>query len=270
MHVIKTFIKNITYTLDYVRYWEWYDKVQSIIIAVIVLITYSGVFFNIGFSVVVFVVYLYCAFTFGYIANNYFDKDDDKRVGKESSITLFSLRTARILIIGSGIGTFLLPLWYQSIEIVLINVAAMVMGFAYSAKPLRLKVHGFWGIGAASVAQRLPFAFFYILVPGHPLLVSYLFVWLLLLGLLIEADFQLIDYYDDRVNNIETYAVRIGIKKMIYLIYTLLTTLILWALVPTIVAWSFQGILISILLVIFSANAFHCSFANIAHIRELS
>lgn len=99
-------------------------------------------------------VFLFLAF--GYLINDYCDRESDKKAGKDKVIFNLSERTIRIsfiLVIAGAI----LPVWiYSGFSLAVIGAEAVtfVMGASYSMPLFRFKEKGVWGLIVSSFAQR--------------------------------------------------------------------------------------------------------------------
>ncbi len=189
-------------------------KVSSLLLPLSVILTFNTheiaqknqtTFFQISLVVT-------CWLLISILFNDIADSRDDYISGKMRWINRLSpVLRALILLLLLGIGLGTLQLSLSSNSTTWIFVAAVVTGFFYSVKPLRLKERGIWGLLTYSLACALG----YCVIPWTWLTAN----WELLL-LLAPAVFldkwvnlhfhQVVDYESDLKMGTKTYAVLVG------------------------------------------------------------
>ena len=149
------------------------------------------------------------------LANDLSECEQDLTAGKRRWICLFSKPTAVILILffgGSGLGILLL--FHALEEAKWVYAGAVLLGLAYSIRPVRLKERGIWGIFAYSFACTLAC----VLLPWVSMKGSWVALSLLspavFLDKWVNLHFhQVIDHEADLKGRTQTYAVRVGLEK---------------------------------------------------------
>jgi len=126
---IKQIFKRILAFLRLIRYFEWQDKIQTIVVSTLLLMVFSKGSFIPLINIVIFILYLYPAFSYGYLINSYADRAPDMKVGKDEFVS-FSKRFALGILVVSGYLSFALPLLFGSIPIILLTVITTAQFFS--------------------------------------------------------------------------------------------------------------------------------------------
>ncbi len=258
-------IKRILNVLELIRYWQWQDKIQTVLIAILSLIIFTNTLSLLWKEIIIFFCYFYAACSYGYLINLYFDEHVDKQA-KKFPLLDFSSYFVKILIGITGILTLFLPFLFHNGSIILLSIIIFFMATFYSAPPLRFKNRDIWGLAVAAITQRLPFLFFVFLIPEHKTFTFYLFGWLLIIGFLIELAHQIDDYHNDLKTGIKTAGVSWGIKKTKKIIYALFIILIIYMAIPLIQLLTTQinqNIFLSLILFIFSMETIRTTMESI-------
>lgn len=189
-------------------------KISSLLLPLSVILTFNK--HEIGRENLVIFVQVFlavsCWLLVSILANDIADRKEDRISGKMRWINRLSLvLRVSILIILFGIGLETLLLSRSPISTRWIFIVAVVIGFFYSFKPLRLKERGIWGLLTYSAACALG----YCVIPWAWLTASWV-----LLPLLAPAVFldkwvnlhfhQVVDYESDLKMGTKTYAVLVG------------------------------------------------------------
>ena len=107
----------------------------------------------------VFIALLFYAFfiAFGYLVNDYSDREVDSRAGKVRVVQSLSDCKAITILVSLFIGGWLalLPYWGDGVQLFGVVSFAYVANVSYSLPPLRLKERGLIGLVCAAVAQRV-------------------------------------------------------------------------------------------------------------------
>lgn len=231
MQLFKRIVKQGVIFLKVIRHRHWHDKIHTLTAAAILLLLFSGKFDVLYKETLLYSVYLYFPFTFGYLFNSFGDKKEDSVVGKDMFEGVSKQLMLTVTVI-AGVGTFLVPILFYRFEIlIIVGIGALLLIF-YSLPGVKLKTKGLTGLITASVAQRLPFLFYWILLLDEKYLTLYLFGWLLLISFLIELKHQLEDLRVDEQVAFKTFAVGQGLDKMRNYIYAVTFLLGVYLCVP--------------------------------------
>lgn len=158
-----------------------------------------------------------CLFlAFGYLINDYSDRDCDRRAGKRKLIASLPDSTILIVLCLVGLGGMAIPFSLIANHLLGIGLTAITYFFAvsYSLPPLRFKERGVWGLVVSAVAQRsfpvlVVFAMF-----DHYGLDAWLFSVLFgLIGVRWIVVHQLIDLQNDLQTGISTFATEAGYER---------------------------------------------------------
>ena len=189
--------------LKSIRYKEWlFSKIPLMAVPMLGYIINSGTTKSSIFMLIQWIIFLICFYAFGYIINDYCDREVDKIVGKENSLLEVSKLNASIRVfIVFAVGFFVAIINHIDVRTLVIITAIYVLGASYSAKPFRFKEKGILGVIVSSFAQRsMPLI----------LLISYinidlfdLILWMLL-GFLVGLRYILIHQYMDLNNDLES------------------------------------------------------------------
>ena len=255
---MKKFFIQCTELLDMVRFWDWHPMLWKNTIAALALLSFTGTLVFLKNEFVVYVVYSFIAFSFGFIVNNLSDRRIDVAVGKDYFLKAtpqqFKVLSAVLLILLISI-----PFYFQINALFVVVAIGLLIGISYSLPPIRLKERGLLGVIAPIIAQRLPFTLFFFLLPEAYQFVLYLFIWLLIDGFIVELDQQLHDLKNDTTTATDTYLTRIGNEKAQALFYVLAVVLIFYLLLPLLSG----EVLLTALLLLFSMDTLRVAQMNI-------
>lgn len=205
------------------RFDEWYDsKVPMLLLPVFytILIEKNATIVAALRNVFLLIFFDATFLAFGYLINDYADMDVDKKAGKVKLMHQLPMRVSKCLVIGTAV-IGCIPVLFVSHEWETFLVLAVIyfFGSSYSARPLRFKERGVWGLLVSSTAQR---CFPLLLIPvlfEQSVTIGYLF-WLLLsfcVGIRYILVHQYIDAENDRKSGVETYAID-NLSKVAFLI----------------------------------------------------
>jgi 4-hydroxybenzoate polyprenyltransferase len=251
--------------LHIMRFWDWRDKIYTIIIATLLLLLFSNATPDIYPKVLLFIVYIFFPFIFGYMLNDIADRKIDAQVGKIRTHH-FSSNTVFTIVVIFGIATMTFPLIFNNIGIMVTTLIGVGFTILYSVKPFRFKERGLLGLVIVSTTQRLAFIFLLFIIPNTLMVGSYLFGWLILTDVLIETSFQLSDYANDIKTGTKTFAVSHGTTVTKYIIYVTGVLLVLYFIIPIITLSALttsQQLLMIGVLIIFTLPSFHTTFKNL-------
>ena len=196
--------------------------------------------------------------SYGYTLNSYCDRAQDAKVGKHSEILYFSDRQLLIILLALALFSLGIPLYFADLKIRLLGLVTFFLVTFYSAKPVRFKERGLWGISVATLTQRpLPFLLFAFLVPCDAKLAWFLFGWLCFIGLVMIVSHQIVDFENDKKARVYTWAVKVGKSGARKWLKSSLVLMLVYILAPVFVFASglALGLAISLVLLIFSSVA---------------
>jgi len=255
---INTCLKQYSEFLRLIRYWDWYYKVESVAIVTLLLLLFTQSFKEQITNAIILILYLYIAYTYGYLLNSYTDREKDSQVGKDI-LGNYSLRFIKGLILLIGALTFSIPFLFKNFYVILVMLVGLFLASFYSLESIRLKERGLVGILVATIIHYLPFLLFLFLMPEHYKLVLYLFGWLLIAGSLIEVSHQIVDYKNDKKTNVKTLVTDLGIQKATNIIYSITLILIFYLFLPALFKINDIFLLVLILFV-FSQNSLYKTY----------
>ncbi len=167
------------------------------------------------------------ATTYGYLINDFSDRELDRLHGKSNTFendshakAFLTITVVLILILITSV-----PFWGHRYFLLWAGLWLLITTF-YSLKPIRLKERGTWGIIFVVMAQRiLPLLIIFAVFdfnrwPDGVLLVLYI----LFRGLSSDVNHQLSDYRNDLKTGTSTFAVQKGYQNVQRLFYTSLHT----------------------------------------------
>ncbi|MBU0962449.1 MAG: UbiA family prenyltransferase [Nanoarchaeota archaeon] len=218
MNKINNFEKIVKFVRKYLnlfRFWEILNKVQVVIISIILY----GIFIELKAPefYLYSLLFMYTFITYGYILNTYTDFEQDiikkKHLFSKNKIGLFTI----VFLVLNIIFYFLARNYagsFSNYSFVLYIISMFFITF-YSLRPLRFKERGFIGVVIGSIMQRaLPFLtliFIYdIIIWSWLLFVTFI---LFVHGLLALTAHQILDYKNDIISKTKTFVVKIGLKK---------------------------------------------------------
>ncbi len=171
---------------------------------------------------VVLILFSIFATTYGYLINDYSDRELDRRHGKPNTFENDSEARALFAI---GVIVFLsllssAPFWHRPYFVIL-GLSWFVVATFYSLKPIRLKERGTVGIVFVVMAQRVLPALIIFSVFGFWRLpdVLLLVTYILFRGFSSDVNHQLSDYENDRKTGTATFAVSSGYHRVRRIFY---------------------------------------------------
>lgn len=207
---------NLRNLLLFCRVFEW--GVHLLVFILIALCCYFTIvitltkylYYVLGVS-----AYFIFVASFGYICNDFSDRDIDMKQGKTKYLTSLPSVYVRLilsLLIVLAIGV--LSILNSSFEIIALGIFQIIFAYLYSMKPIRLKERGILGIFSAAIIQRIPpLIILSILTSLNIFVVVYVSAWLSILGGLFIIEHQIEDHKVDYLSGVKTFVVSIGIKK---------------------------------------------------------
>ena len=149
----------ITYLNEIGKFVRWKDWGPGKIPIFCIGLFYAGlanrdVSLGFFFDFFVFIVFIMLQAALGYAVNDWGDREIDKLHGKENGFNGLGKGNGIVSLLALFILSCASVIPFISRPMVLFLWLALVFCLvAYSLKPLRLKEHGIWGIGAATIAQ---------------------------------------------------------------------------------------------------------------------
>ncbi len=155
--------------------------------------------------------------TFGYLINDFADRELDRQHGKSNTFEEDSTAWAIwvLLIVFGFSAIFALPFWKERVFLLLWGLWVFIATF-YSLPPLRFKERGKLGLVLVVLAQRvipalIVFAAFrFWRMPDVVVLLNYI----LAKGFASDANHQIQDYFNDLKTGTRTSAVAMGIHRL--------------------------------------------------------
>lgn len=147
--------------------------------------------------------------------NDLCDKQSDEAVGKRRWIFHLPLFAGIAISLGLIVAGFaIIILTNGSIQVILAYSTSILFGLFYSLPPVRFKERGIWGLMAYALAATL----IYVLVPwvwlGSSLVLLVFLVATVYLDKWVQLNFhQIVDYQADLKNQVQTYAVKVGLEQ---------------------------------------------------------
>jgi 4-hydroxybenzoate polyprenyltransferase len=246
-----------------VRVYEWLEKLQLDFVAAFILLISMPYPWRFLWALLVLCLYMLVLGSYGYTLNSYCDRAQDAKVGKHSEITYFSDRQVLILLLALALFSLGIPLYFADLKIRILGLVTFFSVTFYSAKPIRFKERGLWGISVATLTQRpLPFLLFAFLVPCDAKLAWFLFGWLCFIGLVVIVAHQIFDFENDKKAEVYTWVVKVGKSRARKWLKCSLGLMLVYILAPVFIfASGFAlGLAISLVLLIFSNVAITYSF----------
>ena len=198
-----------------VRWDEWYDsKVPLLFICFYQMCLVQPIPARqviVRFTLVTAFACLYLAF--GYLINDYSDRETDRLAGKLKLIASLPAPAAVVLLCLLGLAGMAIPLFLIGNRVLALGLTAVAYFFAafYSMPPVRFKERGVWGLVVSAVAQRsLPALIIFAAFDHFGLDSWLLFVLLALIGVRWILVHQLIDLQNDREAGVSTFAAHAG------------------------------------------------------------
>jgi len=187
--------------LKLIRFDEW--NRNTIYLILIVLLMHPDIS-TILFTVLYFILYM----SYGYLMNSYADRHQDHKIGKKVYIYMYPKILIQITIMILGTILLALPLIYQQLNLLIIGIVMVLLATFYSARPIRFKEHGFFGLMLLSVTMLvLPLLLFMAITGKYP--------WIFLVhaffySLMCELGHQVEDLVNDKKTKTKTWSVRVG------------------------------------------------------------
>ena len=248
--------------LNLLRFQDWRDKMQRIIVASLLVIIFSEKIEGTMIGVSIFFIYLFTLFSYAFIVNSYADRKKDIIVGKNYYYGFSEKFVKKILIILLLINVAI-PFYYQNVILILLMASGLFVASFYSLKPMRYKEKGGYGLLAASIFQAYPFLIFLVLTPDIYLLVLYLFFWIVIINFFTEIAHQLGDYKGDKETDAQTFVVQTGTSNTLRFIYANSLLWIIYLFLILFIISVPEAIFIALTLFLFSIESLHFAANNI-------
>lgn len=256
--------------MDFLRIKEWFTSKCSLMIGIFLYCYMKNTHKITGefwLQLIAFVVFISSFLAFGYVINDFCDREIDIMAGKKKIIATFPkwiciailvimvvIAAAPVLIVGHG-----------KLKLVIAVFITILAGMTYSAPPARFKEKGVWGLIVSSVAQRcLPLWVLYELLV---ISLSDLALWEILsffIGLRYILVHQRIDAQNDLKTGTVTFATRhIGMVGVgIYLSFFVEVTCLLLLFRPWNHVAAFCGMIVLILYVLWQMGIVRKKFGE--------
>jgi len=163
-----------------------------------------------------FVVFICLYASFGYMINDFSDREVDKKAGKSKAIAQISSRAAKIVLFSIFLSGILisLPFWRYNYVFLILLIAMYMLSAAYSLPPLRFKEKRWGGIIVASITQRALPALLCFTIFRHSGWDSVLFLLLFfIIGIRWIIVHQIKDYKNDLKASVKTFITSTGVLK---------------------------------------------------------
>jgi 4-hydroxybenzoate polyprenyltransferase len=246
-------MEKIRNAIKLVRVYEWLEKLQMDFVAAFILLISMPYPWRFLWALLVLGLYMLVLGSYGYTLNSYCDRAQDAKVGKHLEMSYFSDRQVLILLLALALFSLCIPLYFADLKIRLLGLVTFFFVTFYSAKPVRFKERGLWGISVATLTQRpLPFLLFAFLVPCDAKLAWFLFGWLCFTGLVMMVSHQIFDFENDKKAEVCTWAVKVGKSGARKWLKCSLVLMLVYILAPVFVKGLVFGTALSLTLFIFS------------------
>ena len=195
----------------YLRVNDWYDSKVPFLLCYLLCSYFlcpkiDTVSFVLIFSVSFLFVFLFLAF--GYLVNDYCDRESDKKVGKDKVIFTMSERAIRISFVLVIVGAAF-PIWiYSGFSWFMLGteILTFLSGMSYSMEPFRFKEKGVWGLLISSSAQRcMPLLVICQTMPINKGLLILFLILSFIIGLRYIFIHQVLDLENDRKSGVKTF-----------------------------------------------------------------
>lgn len=199
---------------EFLRIKEWFTSKCALMIGIFLYCCLkSGWTDTSGFWVAVtcYTVFVSLFLAFGYVINDFCDREIDRLAGKKKIITSMTQKTciAILVIMVIGAACPMLIVGKSETGLVLAVLFTILLGTFYSAPPLRFKEKGIWGLIVSSAAQRcMPLWVMYEFIPVN---IRDFVLWELLsffIGLRYILIHQRIDAENDMKTGTVTFAMQ--------------------------------------------------------------
>ena len=246
-------MEKVKNTINLMRVYEWLEKLQMDFVAAFILLIAMPYPWRFLWPLLVLGLYMLFLGSYGYTLNSYCDRAQDAKVGKHAEILYFSDRQVLIILLALALFSLCIPLYFADLKIRLLGLVTFLFVSFYSAKPVRFKERGLWGISVATLTQRpLPFLLFAFLVPCDAKLAWFLFGWLCFIGLVMIVSHQIVDFENDKKAEVSTWAVKVGKSGARKWLKSLLVLMLIYILAPVFMTGLVFGAFLSLTLFIFS------------------
>ncbi len=196
----------------FLRIGEWYDSKVPFLMCY----TYIGMMAGYAMNTVEMYAkwissFIFCSLflAYGYLINDYADRDVDRQAGKKKVIYDMSegrIRVSLVMVIVLAV----LPVWAASgfsSYVLFMAIITVFLGGSYSMPPFRFKERGVMGLIVSSVAQRcMPVLVLSGLFPVSHTLTGVFLICSLLSGMRYIFIHQVIDLENDRKSGVHTFA----------------------------------------------------------------
>lgn len=200
-----------------IRWTEWGDSKLPFIILAFLLATLKETGRNIDYSTLLGTLGFCCCYlAFGYLYNDWMDREADRIVGKVKPVQQWpawkALGLLFIIVVVSVL--FILP-WINRISVLVIIGLCYLFAITYSGPFLRFKERGWLGLLVASLAQRtLPVSLVYAVLRMWDASAIIYLVLTLLVGLRWIVTHQVDDLDRDRTTFTKTFATSLSRKQL--------------------------------------------------------
>lgn len=201
-----------------VRWKEWYSsKIPFLFVAFFSLSHIESTPAEIGIPKLIFSLLFYCSYlAFGYLINDYSDRNIDKAAGKKKIIQDFSdLTILFLLLFLSLFSGFMAFLCFNNLTFAIVFLSvAYFFGIYYSMFPIRFKERGILGAAIASFTQRvIPILLFSDMFRNHTIEFILLIMLFELIGIRWILVHQILDIENDRKFGVSTFTTEVGFCK---------------------------------------------------------
>lgn len=214
--------------IDFLRIKEWFTSKCSLMIGIFIycyLKTGYAITYEFWLLLVSFIIFISFFLAFGYVINDFCDREIDKMAGKKKIIASLPYQVCILILVAMIVAAVcpILIVGRGKIQLIVAVAATIFWGMSYSAPPFRFKEKGIWGLIVSSIAQRcMPLWVLYELIP---LSLKEFVLWETLsffIGLRYILVHQRIDAQNDLKTGTVTFATRQinFVKKGIYLSFT--------------------------------------------------
>lgn len=206
--------------LSFIRIFEWgVHFLGFILIACCCYLTVDIPFSYYFHHVIILSIYFIFFASYGYLLNDYYDREIDQRQNKKKYFVNLSRFSFMLILLTLLICSFLIILfYYPKIEFILLYILQILFVTLYSIQPIRLKERGIYGILTAAIIQRVPhFIILAIVVSLNLYVTIYMSIWLTSLGILFIIEHQYEDFEQDKICKVKTFLVTIGQEKALFM-----------------------------------------------------
>ncbi len=157
--------------IEFLRVREWFASKSALMIGIFLYCYIKSSDLNINrFSInlICYLIFISLFLAFGYVVNDFFDRDIDFQAGKKKVILLLPNWVCILILIAmiAGASGPILVIAGWKRKLVCAVLLTILLGFYYSAPPLRFKERGVLGLIVSSTAQRcMPLWVLYEFIP---------------------------------------------------------------------------------------------------------